>query len=444
MALAGLCLVLLTAAPSSPPVSLTLDLGAALETVVGTNISPGSAPGEVAAMISLAPGVVVQERSATGELRLSYIPLLYTTALGGNVPKKLLVLQRIGFEAHNQISRSAGVFLAGNIWYGDQNYSPVVSQGTPPERVSGPPGQPAPPAFPGTLPQFQVLRVFESSTRVGFYLLTSSAVRLDFDVGYTWNEGADAASRITLPLQRGPFLDARAEIQLSSRDTIVPALRAATLAYGPIYRAAGTTDEKGSTVVADHYQVGLNLSGSELTATWAHQESHALSTQLGAGLGLVYQGSSYDHPLVNQGHLIWIGAQIPVPADAYVYPIVSGRVTYRISGEQPLELSAAAALTPIVNQFAGTVYERLEGIVSTRWFPDARVELQASVSAAGSTNPQEVDVRGELRARWNVSTHFAFTLGSRLAWVNYSVPGALNGFSWSVFLGVAGATGSLF
>jgi len=444
MAPAGLCLVLLAILPPSPPVALNVDLGAKLETVVGTNISGGSPAGEVSAILSLAPGVVVEERSQTGGLKLTYVPLLYTTALGaGTGPTKLLVLQRFGFEAQNQISRTAGVFLAGSIWYGDQDYSPVVNQGAPPGRVTGAPGQPAPPVFPGTLPQIQVLRVFDSSTRVGFYLLTSRSVRLDFDVGFNWDEGANAVSRITLPLQRGPFLDARAEIQLTGRDTLTPSLRAALLSYGPIYRAAGSNDENGSTVLIDHYQTGLRLGGSELTATWAHQETQALRTQLGGGLGIVYQSPSYDQPLVNQGQLIWIGTQIPVPASAFVYPIISGTVRYRVSVEQPLELTAAAALTPIVNQFAGTVFERLEGVVSALWLPNPRLELEALASAAASFNPQDVDVRGEVRALWKVSTHVALSLGGRVAWVDYSVPGALNGFSWSVFLGVAGATGTL-
>ena len=443
MAPAGLCLVLLALAPSSPPESLTVDLGARLETLVGTNISGGSPAGAVSAILSLAPGVVLDERSRTGGLKLTYVPLLYTTDLGGTLPTKLLVLQRLGFEAQNNVSPTAGVFLNGSVWYGDQDYSPVVNQGVPPGRVSNTPGQPVPPVFPGTLPQIQVLRVFDSSTRVGFWLLTSRTVRLDFDVGFTWDEGTNAFSRLTLPLQRGPFLDARAEIQLSSRDTLTPALRAAVLGYGPIYRAAGSNDEKGSTVFVDHYQYGLYLGGSELTASWAHQESSALRTQLGAGLGIVYQSSSYDQPLANHGDLIWVGAQIPVPASAFVYPIVTAAVHYRVSVEQPLELTAAAALTPIVDQFAGTVFERLEGIVSAQWLPSPRLELEASAGAAASFNPQDVDVRGEVRMLWKASLHFALSVSARVAWVNYSVPGALNGFSWSVSLGVAGATGQL-
>ncbi|HXX29265.1 MAG TPA: hypothetical protein VEJ89_00935, partial [Myxococcaceae bacterium] len=110
---------------------------------------------------------------------------------------------------------------------------------------------------------------------------------------------------------------------------------------------------------------------------------------------------------------------------------------------QPLELTAAAALTPIVDQFAGTVFERLEGIVSAQWLPSPRLELEASAGAAASFNPQDVDVRGEVRMLWKASLHFALSVSARVAWVNYSVPGALNGFSWSVSLGVAGATGQL-
>jgi hypothetical protein len=433
MGLVGLCLLLLAASPAPPGESLTIDVGAKAETTVGTNLAGGAPADAVAAVFSIAPAVVVEEKMHTGALKLVYAPLLYTTAVAPGSPARLLVLNRFRVETLNQLSRTTGITFSSDLWFGDQDFSPVVSQGVAPGQGQGPGN----PVYPGQLPQVRLIRVIDSDTRVGFYVLTSRNVRVDFDVGYTWNEGANPVSRLELPLQRGPFVDVKSEFKLEGQDSLVPALRAAMLTYGPIFRAANSNDEKGSVVKDEHFQLGLRLSGAELTLRWLRQQTSALSIQAGAGVGLVYQSASRDvltaAPAVS----------VAVPASSFVYPIVAAAVNYRVSfQEQPLLLTAAAGLTPIVNQFAGTVFERLEGTVIAGWGPSPRLQFEISGTAAASFNPQDVDLRAEVKAVWQPSTHFALATGARVAWVDYSVPGALNGFSWSIFVSISGATGN--
>ena len=67
----------------------------------------------------------------------------------------------------------------------------------------------------------------------------------------------------------------------------------------------------------------------------------------------------------------------------------------------------------------------------------------ASAGAAASQNPREVDVRAELRAVAQSTDHLVFAGGLRLAYLNYAIPGALNGTSWVLFISITGASGKL-
>ncbi len=441
----GLCLVVIGAVSGTSPENLTIDLQGKLETVVGTNISLGTPVGSVSALLSFTPGVVVEDRSQTGDLKLTYTPLLYLSVPSGlGYPSKVLVLNRVNYEATNQLSRTVGISLNGSLWYGDQNYSPVVNLGVAPGSGIGQPS--GTPIAPGALPAVQLIKVLQSFTQLGFSLATSSTVGLEFDAGFLYYEGADAASRLQLPLQRGPFALARSDVRVSERDTLTPAVRLGFLRYGPIFRPAGSGNEDGSTVVVTHFQEGLGLLDTEFTLKWGHQESRALQTELATGVAFFSFSDSYDVTTGQTGDLVWIGRpSIPVPASTSVYPIVTGTVRYRLSSEEgPFDFSLSAGLAPFVNQFLATVSERVTGTLTAGWAPSQSLRFEASGGVADSFNPQELDIRGELRTVWNPAPPVAIAVGARAAWVNYAIPGAINGFNWSVFLSVTGDTGALF
>ncbi len=445
MSAAGLCLVLLGMVSGTPPENLSLDLEGRLETLVGTNISAAVPPKHVSAIFSLTPGVLLTDRSQTGVLKLSYTPLLYLTVPGSDAyPAKVLVLNRFNYDASNQLSRTSSISLIGALWFGDQNYSPVVNQGLAPGSGTGQPSGIPPP--PGQLPAVQIIRVITSTTQLGFTLATSATVQLAFAAGFLFSEGANDASRLELPLQRGPFVLARSEFLLSERDTLTPALRVGFLSYGPIFWTAGSTVENGSSVTVAHFQEGLELLASELTLKWGHQESRALRTEAAVGLAVFNQSSSSDVPVGQTGELLWYARSIPVPAETFPEPIARATVLYNVfpDEEPPLQLGATAALAPILNQFAGTVYERVEGILTADWTLSPFVRLGALAGEAYTFSPPETDIRGEVRAVWSPATSVAIAGGVRAAWINYVVPGAFNGFSWSVFINVTGATGALF
>ena len=440
----GLCLVVLGLVSGTPPENLTLDLQGKLETQVGTNLSLGTPVGSVSALLSFTPGVLVEDRSEIGDLKLSYTPLLYfQVPAGPGYPSQVLVLNRVNYEATNQLGRTATISLTGALWFGDQNFSPVVNQGVVP-------GQPAGvPLPPGALPPVELLKVLYSTTQLGFSLLTSPTLQLALAAGFLYTEGTNDASRLQLPLQRGPFAVARADFLLSKRDTLTPALRVGFLSYGPIFWAPGEGTESGSTVTIPHFQEGLDLTATVLTLKWEHQESAALRTEAAVGGALFNQTSSYDVPVGQTGNLLWIPRSLPVPASTFLLPILSARALYTVSfqEEQPLVFGASAALAPFVNQFAGTVYERVEGTLSADWSPSPFLRLGGSAVVADSFYPEEFDFRMEARAVWSVATSVAVAVGARVAWIDYAVPGALtayNGFNWSVFISVTGATGALF
>src|ERR1700729_3835661 len=123
----GLCLVLLTAAadPSAPEASppnpsaadpseglaaavpppptpaaaegpFLIDLGAKLESMVGTQLGGSFDQNTVTTNFVLEPGLLIQQRSPTGKLTLSYVPwLLYTPT----DPHNVLVFHRVIVEA---------------------------------------------------------------------------------------------------------------------------------------------------------------------------------------------------------------------------------------------------------------------------------------------------------------------------------------------------------
>jgi hypothetical protein len=450
----GLCLVLLTAAADSseglgappPPASttavaqeqFTFDLGAKLESMLGTQLVGSFTQNTVTTNFVLEPGVFFQQRSRTGQLTISYVPwLLYTPSDSDQA----LVFHRILVESQQQLSRTSGVSLVARLWVGDQTFSPVVNLGVGP---NGGGGQ-APPTTTiiPVVPSLASLRLLDTSVRVGFYLLTSVQLRLDFDAGFVWSEGLGATAQQVLPLQRGPFVDMLATLKLGPHDTLVTSLRSGLLVYGPVYRPGGVNNENGSTVLLPHYNTGLEILGNEVNVKWQHAINSTLSTDLGAGMGVVYQSQSYDIPTLVDQDLLWLHRS-PVPATVGFYPLFGASIRDNVPiVDQTLLFTGTVAVIPIINQFSGTVVERVDTSASAIWGLGTNWLLTASVGGAGSVNPREIDGRAELRAVFQAGPHVVLAGGARLAYLNYAVPGAFNGTSWVLFFSVAGATGKL-
>ncbi len=451
----GLCLVLLTAgadtgagpAPTSKEEEIaapklpveeryTFNLGAKLESLVGTELQGSTSQYQVTSNFILEPGVLFRERSSTGQVTLSYVPwLLYTPV----APNQTLFFNRLLVDAQQKLSRTTGMSLVWRFWLGDQSFSPVVNLGTAPAGGAGqPPGTTIP-----QVPQVATLPLLDTSVRLGFYVFTSAAVRLDFDVGFIWSEGTTAVARLSLPLQRGPFLDAIGTWKQGPHDSFIGTFRSGLLAYGPVYRPGGSNNENGSTVLLPHFNTGLSILGSELGVKWQHAVSTNLSTEFGGGIGIAWQSSSYDIPSLTDQDLLWLH-RTPVPASTTAYPLLGATIRDKVplSG-QSLVFSGTLALLPIVNQFSGTVIERLDISASAIWGVGRQWQFVASAGAAASQKPREVDVRAELRAVAQSTDHLVFAAGLRLAYLNYAVPGALNGTSWVLFIDITGASGKL-
>jgi hypothetical protein len=448
MVLAGWCLVLLAAVPNAateeePTVdtgpkleALNFDVGAKEESQLGTELVGSPIAGAISTNFVLEPAVVLEERSRTGEFLLAYDPwLLYSPS----VPDQILALHRFRFQVLQQTSRTAGLTLNGSVWFGDQSYSPVVNLGLPPgsSTPTGPGLQP--PAFPGQLPVVSTLKTFQSSVRAGFYMLTSSQVRLEFNAGFTWAQGATAAARLELPIQRGPFVEARAYFTVSPRDVLIPIFRSALLVFGPVFVPAGGLNPDLATALVPHFETGLNIWTNEVELQWQRQLSRDLVIGLGGGVGIV-NFSAFNQVLVPPVELVWIPS-VAVPSELNLYPLAAASLRYQAPLEhQSLSIAAAVAIRPTVNPFNATVYETLGASAVVIWgmAPDWRLEVTGGAAAAN--NPKERDVEGGIRLSWQPIPNFVLAAGARVANTEYFLPTVLNGFNWMVFLSVAGAT----
>jgi hypothetical protein len=457
----GLCLVLLTAAadPSNglagepPPATiaeqqLLINVGAKVESLVGTQLVGSFDPTSVTGNFVLEPGILIQERSRTGQVTLSYVPwLLYApyapgSIWGGKIPGQKLIFNRVLVEAQQQLSRTTGISVVARLWYGDQTFSPVVNLGTAP---GGGAGQPPPTStvIPVVPTGVTSLKLLDTSARIGFYVLTSATLRLDFNAGFVWSEGTTPEAKLELPLQRGPFVDALATVKLGVHDAFITSLRSGLLVYGPVYRPGGSNNENGSTVLLPHFNTGLDILGTEVGVKWQHAFNANLSMDLGAGMGLVYQSQSYDIPSLVDQDLLWLHRS-PVPSSVSVYPLFGASIRDQVPlVAQTLLLTAGVAVMPVVDQFSGTVIQRGDVSASALWGVGPRWLFEASVGAAASPDPRQFDARGELRAVYQASAHVVLAGGVRVAYLNYEGGGAFNGTSWVVFLSVAGASGKL-
>ncbi|MGO9831066.1 MAG: hypothetical protein ACLPJH_13085 [Myxococcaceae bacterium] len=446
----GLCLVLLTlgadpsedlegAAPKGQAEEqFLINVGAKLESLLGTELIGSVDQYSVTENFVLEPGIFIQQRSHTGQVTVSYVPwLLYTPS----APDQKLLFNRVLVEVEQQLSHTVGIYLVGRLWVGNQTFSPVVNLGTPPTGGAGQ-GPPNINTIP-QVPQSATLDLLDTSARFGFYVLTSAVFRLDLDVGYVYSEGLNDLAKQELPLQRGPFLDVVGTLKLQTHDALVTTVRSGLLVYGPVYRPGGSNNENGSTVLLPHYNIGLSILGTEAGLKWQHSLSANVSTELGGGIGVVYQSSSYDIPSLVDQDLLWLH-RTPVPAITTAYPIFGASIRDQVPlVAQTLLLSANIAVLPIVNQFSGTVIQRLDISASALWGVGNNWLFEASAGAAASANPREIDARAELRAVFQAGPHVVLAGGARIAYLNYAIPGALNGTSWVLFLSVAGASGKL-
>jgi hypothetical protein len=421
MGLSGLCLLLLAASPAPEGELLTVDFVARLQGQVGTDVGVFSS--EVGTDIQLEPGVIVRERSRTSVVTIAYVPWLLYTPLE---PNQVLVLHRFRAEVEGALNPRAGVFASAVVWAGDQSFSPVIAIGLP----SGP----SVPTFPGSLPPVTVLKVFEATTRLGFFFLLSRELRLDITGGFGWTEGATALDRLTLPLQRGPVVELKLTYGLGRGDELVPFVRSELLNFGPIFRS---TTPSGGVAPIQNFETGLTIVGSEFALRWLHRVSATINTEFAGGLGLAQQSSAVSVAVPG-------GDTGQVPSQTNFYPIAEVRLRDQlVVDEHGLALTAAVALIPTIDQFSATVAERLDGLVSLSYALSARWRLEALAASSLSVNPRQLYVRSEVQAVWQPNVHVSFAAGARVGYVDYYNPSQLNGYSWVLYVAMTAGTATL-
>jgi hypothetical protein len=306
-------------------------------------------------------------------------PAFTPTALQGGRAK----IEWIGHRARLSVEEDAG--------YGATSFagvslapSPVApdEEGPPPPHV-----QPVP-----TAPIIQ----FVSSTTALRSQLTLRRWTVDTSVGYQLAGGADAPSRLLLPLQQGPFGEVTADFAAWRRDHVFTKLSAAELTFssGP-ESVLGEADEG-----------------------WRHLWSRTVSTRIAGGVAEAWE--------------------VPAPtaaAELSTYPVVEA--SFERHGEH-LDVDVGGRLGPGVNRLIGLVQQEVQGTVtaSHRYH---RLTTRVFASALQSLPTNDVNatsfVAGEIGVSYDATKVVALDAGTRGMWQRIS-PTGVPFLQSTVFAGV--------
>lgn len=264
-------------------------------------------------------------------------------------------------------------------------------------------GQGAVPSAVGALPDAAVVRDIQGDISAGADIRLTPLWTLGFGLGWSRGGGADVASRAILPLQTAVRADVRASYAATRLDTVGISSRTRTAVF------SNTDTTEAATV--------------DLAATYRRQltPSTALDATLGAAL-------AHGRPAVG------------LPEKTVGLPLVGLTLNSGLRAwARPVVLYVGALLTPFIDRFVGTVYERIEGFGGASVNPLERfsAQLRGGISRAlGAGDTGITTGYGELAlsyegARW---WRVDFTgRGSRVESVSAATPAAFSpSFQWAV------------
>ena len=203
---------------------------------------------------------------------------------------------------------------------------------------------------------------------------------LEWTLGYQLSGGADEASRATMPLQAGPFAEARFDFRAGRRTHLVT-------------RLAGEETEFSS---------GPEDAMATATEAWRYAWSRTTDTELALGAAEVRSE---------------LAATLPPVWDTH--PVAEASIEQRFAiGPDRLRLRLDARIAPVINRVYGSVDERAQAILTGAWTHDrlAVAVFAAAQQTVPTDDPYAVQlVSGEATAAWapSRSSVVAFDVGVR-------------------------------
>jgi hypothetical protein len=206
-------------------------------------------------------------------------------------------------------------------------------------------------------------------------------------VGYQLSGGADGASRLIIPLQKGPLAEAMAAFAASPVDHFATTLTGSETAFS-----------SGAEIVLGEEDEG-----------WKHRWSPV--TEIEATLG-VSEARVRASPYTQNS--------------APTYPVAEVVLEQSIlTAEDRMTVRIGSRIGPVINRLLGIVDERVQGTLVTKWThgpfaASAFASAQQSVPTGGP-NATEL-IAGELGLAYAATEAVAFDLGVRGLWQKVSQP----------------------
>jgi hypothetical protein len=289
--------------------------------------------------------------------------------------------------------------------YGATNFAALTFAPSPEEQPTMPPRV-------DVIPTSQIVQFESSTTTLGSRIVGR---RWDFrsHVGYQLSGGADDASRLVVPLQKGPLADATL-----------------TFAQSPVDHFATTV-----TASQTEFSSGPEIALGEVDEGWKHRWSPLTETTFALGIS---EASVQPSPVVDSFR----------ETNPVVEAILDDAML--IDGDH-VTLRLDARLGPVVNRLLGIVDERVQGSVLSKWTHrpfamSAFASAQQSVPTDGTYATSLLT--GELAVSYTATEAVVFDMGVRGLWqkanqpvVSIATPGATDIVEGSlgqgiVFIGV--------
>jgi hypothetical protein len=250
---------------------------------------------------------------------------------------------------------TARAFLGEYLRYGTLDLSTLNRE--------SPGGVPTPPVEP-VRSGLGLIQEFTTDTSAGVDWYLHQRLTLTTTAGFIYGGGADPASRVSLPLQSSPRAAARLAWLASTRDTIALSLAGQYVRFFQVPATATTPFNPGARLVI-----------LELAANYVR----LLGTQTAIDVTV---GGTFSY------------GQIPNtdPNVAGVYRTVDGLGPLVAAGfthdeqlrAQKFNFRLNASLSPFVDRFAGTVYQRVQGGASLGWSDATHFSAALSAGVARS------------------------------------------------------------
>jgi hypothetical protein len=357
--------VIFAALPMDADLAATLTLSDRTETRLR---DPGDLPTAPSVDIATMPEARLVLASSRLTFSLAYTPRLTLWDVN-DVGLRPLWLDAASARLESRFDRTT-LSLAQDASYGSMSFADLTFAPSP---------EGAPPRV-DVVPSSQIVEFESTSTTLASRTQT---LRWAFgsSIGYQLSGGADSASRLVIPLQKGPVAEATATFAGSPVDGFVTTLT-----------GSETTFSSGPEIILGEVDEG-----------WRRRWSAVTETDVTLG---VSEARVRTSPLAEG-----VDETNPVAEVVLEHRVVSDydRVTLRID----------ARLGPVVNRLLGIVDERIQGTLGSKWTHGPLV-ASAFASAQQSVNTGGPDatelVAGEVSLSYAVTEAVAFDMGVRGLW----------------------------